>query len=319
LKLKQDGLTQEQVAEEAGVTRAQVCHALRRARKSDRIEYEDKRCPEPEAIGNYFNKIKELQQAQEAVDTKQVKTTVRLNEDKPFAITWSGDWHIGASGVDYESLEKHIDIIANTDGMYFIGAGDYIDNAIIHRGSDHESIMRPGMQAKAAMEILDRIGDKVIALVRGCHEDFSKKVDDRDYLEQFCELTDSVNLWHGGDITIKAGSQSYLWRCRHKYKFQSALNLENAMRRINEIKGPCDVAAEAHYHDGYIMDRHLMGEFRIMMRSGSFKVWDEFGQKLAGYKGHIMMPTVIMFPDKRVLIPIRDLQTASKILEGLRR
>ena len=317
LKLKET-MTQEELAEHLGMTRAQVCHALRRARKSERIEYEDKRETTDEDIDKFIDAMKNLQDAQDGVNTKQVRASVRLNESKPFAVVFSGDWHVGAQGVDYKTLESHIDLIAETDGMYFIGAGDYIDNAILHKGSDFESIIRPGMQMKAAARFMERIGDKVLALIRGCHEDFSKKVDDRDYLEELCQLTDSINLWHGGDILIKAGSQEYLWRCRHKYKFQSSLNLENAMRRIMEVKGPCDVAAEAHYHDGYIMDRHMMGEFRIMLRSGSYKVWDEFGQKLAGYKGHPMMPVVIMWPDRKEMLPIKDINVAAQVLNGLR-
>lgn len=318
LKLKEN-MTQEQLAEHLGVSRAKVCHLLRKARKSERIEYQDRKEPTEEDIDSFIDAMKLLKTAQDKADSKQVKATVKLNEDKPFAIVYSGDWHIGSVGVDVNRLEEHLNIIAETDGMYFIGAGDYIDNAILHKGSDYESIIRPGMQMKVAARIMERIADKVIALVRGCHEDFSKKVDDRDYLEELCKETESINLWHGGDIKIKAGDQEYLWRVRHKFPFKSPLNLENAMRRIMEIKGPCDVAAEAHWHDGYIMDRHLMGEYRVLMRSGTFKIWDEFGQKIGGYKGQVIMPTVIMWPDKREMLPVKSLDLAAKILTSFRK
>lgn len=156
-------------------------------------------------------------------------------------------------------------------------------------------------------------------IAHNCHEDWDKKLTDVDFMEHLCHVTESVNLWHGGEITVKIGDQSYLWRCRHKYKYQSSLNLENAMRRINEIQGPCDVAAEAHLHNGYIMQRHLMGQYRIMLRTGSYKVMDEFGQKLAGYQGLPTVPVVIMFPDRHLMIGELHLDNAIEILNSLRR
>ena len=91
------------------------------------------------------------------------------------------------------------------------------------------------------------------------------------------------------------------------------------MRRINELQGPCDVAAEAHLHNGYIMTRNLMGADRIMLRSGTYKLSDEYGEKLAGYKGHHAVPTVIMFPDEHRMIGELCLDDAITILGGLRR
>ena len=319
MEMRAAGKSYYEIAQELDITEKAVNHAVDRARKKQKIEYEDKKEYSDADIDNYIQAMANMQEAHSRMDSKQVKATARLNEDKPFAIVFTGDWHVGAVGVDYKSLEEHINMIAETDGIYVIGAGDYIDNAIIHKGSDFESIVRPGMQYKAAARYMERISDKIIALIRGCHEDFSKKVDDRDYLEELCYATNSINLWHGGDIMIRAGDQEYLWRCRHKYKYSSSLNLENSMRRINEVKGPCDVAAEAHWHDGYYMDRHLMGDYRILLRSGSFKVWDEFGQKIAGYKGRPMMPGVIMWPDEKDMQPVRRLPRLVEILRGLRK
>jgi len=86
-----------------------------------------------------------------------------------------------------------------------------------------------------------------------------------------------------------------------------------------EVQGPCDVAAEAHLHNGYTLKRHLMGEYRIMLRCGTYKIWDEFGQKIAGYKGKPAVPVIIMFPDRHTMIDELFLDDAIQILEGLRK
>lgn len=316
------GLSYEQIRERLGLsTTKQVNHAINRARKARAVEYEDKREYTEEDVDNFIASMIDLQEKKEKLSTRQTKASIRLNGDKPVGVAFWGDWHIGAAGVDYKLFEQDLAKIRDTEGLYFIGAGDYKDNYVtgIAPGAQYEQIIQPGMQDMAVKRYLEQVTDKCLALVRGCHEDWAKKLTDVDFMEFLCHETGSINLWHGGELTIKVGDQSYLWRCRHKYKYQSSLNLENAMRRINEIQGPCDVAAEAHLHNGYIMQRHLMGQYRIMLRTGSYKVMDEFGQKLAGYEGLPAVPVVIMFPDRHQMIGELHLDRAIEILNSLRR
>lgn len=127
-----------------------------------------------------------------------------------------------------------------------------------------------------------------------------------------------MNLWHGGALRIKLGNHEYLFRLRHKYKYQSSLNLENAMRRLMEIQGPCDVAAEAHFHNPYIMTREIAGEMRVLARSGSYKVWDDYGQQLAGYKGTPGVPVIIIWPDQHKVLALPDLREGIEVLNYYR-
>ena len=318
---EEDGKSYYEIADILGINYKQVNHAIHRSRKKRKIEYEDKKEYTKDDVADFIDAMINIQEKRKRLNTRQVRATVRLNEDKPVGVAYWGDWHIGASGVDYKLFEEDIRKIRDTEGLYFIGAGDYKDNYVtgIHPGSQFEQIIQPGMQDMAVKHYMEQVADKCIALVKGCHESWDKKLTDKDFLETMCEVTDSINLWHGGELTIKVGSESYLWRCRHKYKFQSSLNVENAMRRIMEVQGPCDVAAEAHLHNGYTLKRHLMGEYRIMLRCGTYKIWDEFGQKIAGYKGKPAVPVVIMFPDRHTMIDELFLDDAIQILEGLRK
>lgn len=319
--LEVEGLTHVQIRERLGLkTTKQVNHAIYRARKARSIEYEDLKTYTDEDIDGFIAAMIDLQEKKDRLNTRQVQATVRLHDNKPIGVAYWGDWHIGAAGVDYKLFESDLQKIRDTDGLYFIGAGDYVDNYLtgVHPGAQFEQIIQPGMQNLAVKRYMEQVGEKCLALIRGCHDDWHKKLSDVDFLEHLCHETGSINLWHGGELTIKVGDQSYLWRCRHKYKYQSSLNLENAMRRINELQGPCDVAAEAHLHNGYVMKRNLMGQYRIMLRCGTYKVWDEYGQKLAGYQGMPAVPVVIMFPDKHLMMEELLLDNAIEILKNLR-
>lgn len=321
MRMRAEGKTYAEIAATMGITEKAVNHAIDRTRKKQRIEYEDKKAYTDADVSDYIAAMINLQASRERIDTKQVKATIRLNEDKPIGVAYWGDWHLGASGVNYQQFAEDVSKMRDTEGLYFIGAGDYKDNYVtgVHPGSQFEQMIQPGMQDVTVKYYMGQVAEKCLALIRGCHDDWDKKMGDRDFLETLCEITDSVNLWHGGELTIKLGDECYFWRCRHRYKYQSSLNLENAMRRIMEIQGPCDVAAEAHLHNGYVMKRHMMGEYRVMLRSGTYKVWDEFGQKIAGYKGKPSVPVVVMFPGRHTMLEELFLDDAIEILKGLRK
>jgi predicted transcriptional regulator len=318
-ELKEAGFTQEQVAEKLGITRAQVCHALRRVKVKGLVEFEDLKSYSDEDLDNFILTMKELQTAWEKMNTRQVKTSIRINETKPFGIAYSGDWHIGAVGVDYDQLDEDLNIIRDTEGLYTILSGDYKEDAIKHRGSEFEHLIQPGMQDKVVLRYMEQLNEKALAAIQGCHDTWQAKLTDRDLMEDICDTAGCVRLWHGGEVRIKVEKEEYLWRCRHKYPYQSSLNVENAMRRIMEIQGPCDVAAEGHLHNAYIHMRHLMGQYRILLRTGSYKRWDEHGQQIAGYKGKRGCPVVIMFPDEHRMIGIPNLRDGVLVLNAIRK
>ncbi len=315
------GIDYQTIADVCGVKWQSVNQYAYVRRKRAKVKYEDKKEYTTADVDNFIEQVIKMQQAAQKLDTKQVKASVTIDDDKPIGVAYWGDWHLGAAGVDYQAFQDDVAKIRDTDGLYFIGAGDYKDNYItgIHPGSQFEQNVRPGLQDLMVERFMEKVAPKCLALLRGCHDTWDKKMADKDFLETLCEITGSVNLWHGGELNIKVGKEAYLWRCRHKYKYQSSLNYENAMRRIMETQGPCDVAAEAHLHNAFTMNRHIMGQYRILLRTGSYKVWDEFGQQIAGYKGKVGVPVVIMYPDRHEMADFKDLDQAIRFLEAERK
>jgi hypothetical protein len=55
-----------------------------------------------------------------------------------------------------------------------------------------------------------------------------------------------------------------------------------------------------------------------MLRSGSYKIWDEHGQQLAGYKGKVGIPVVVMYPDRHHMINFDNLEDAIVHLKAVR-
>ena len=314
-----EGMTIAEIEKATGFTTAKVKHALRRARIKGNIEFEDMLSYTEENVEEFIDAMRHMQRVKNKLNIKQVKACIRLNETKPFGIAYSGDWHIGADGSDYDLLDNDLRMIRDTEGLYMIGQGDYRENAIKHQGSNFGEIIQPGMQDKIVVKYMTDLADKALALIQGCHDTWEATQTDRSLMETLCNVAQAVHLWHGGEITIKVEQEEYLLKCRHKYRFQSSLNPENAMRRLMEVFGPCDVASEAHLHNPYTIMRHLMGQYRVMLRSGSVKVWDSYGQQGGFGKGKPGVPVVIFYPNEHRMMNFTHLRDGVDVLNALRK
>lgn len=317
-RLKEQGKQMKEIEDIIGIPYGTI--RKRFLRNKNNIEFIDKKdTPTFENIEEYYNKLKDLEKASEALDTKQTKTTINLHDNKPVLIAFWGDWHLGSHGIDYEQFDNDRELIKNTDGLYFIGMGDYKDNnsAYITKSSN-ENVIPQGAQDILVLNFMEDTGEKNIATIRGCHDDWDKKIGDKDFIATICERVNSVNLWHGGVITIQVGQEQYKIFARHKYKNESGLNTTNAQRNMLNDIGPVDVAALGHKHfpDIQMLDR--MGKKVVYLRSGSYKKYDEFGQKLAGYEGKKSIPAVIIYPDTHKVVPFSELEDGISFLNAVR-
>lgn len=198
--------------------------------------------------------------------------------------------------------------------------GDYKDNnsSYVTRSSNENSISQ-GMQDLLVNKMMEEVKGKCIALIRGCHDDWDKKLSDKDFIEELCKTTDSINLWHGGMLTVNIGYETYKIAARHKYKNESSLNTTNAQRNMMNDFGPVDVVALAHKHfpDLQILDR--MGGKVVYIRSGSYKKYDEFGQKIGGYEGKKSVPIEVIFPKEHKVVPFQELEDGITYLKAVRK
>lgn len=293
----------------------------RNIKVKNNIEFLDRK-EEPQEcdLQEYYEGLKQLERSMDKLDRKQTKAEITINDDKPIAIAHWGDWHLGSRGLDYEQFDKDRELIKSTEGLYFIGMGDYKDNnsSYVTRSSNENSISQ-GMQDLLVNKMMEEVKGKCIALIRGCHDDWDKKLSDKDFIEELCKTTDSINLWHGGMLTVNIGYETYKIAARHKYKNESSLNTTNAQRNMMNDFGPVDVVALAHKHfpDLQILDR--MGGKVVYIRSGSYKKYDEFGQKIGGYEGKKSVPIEVIFPKEHKVVPFQELEDGITYLKAVRK
>ena len=265
----------------------------------------------------YYKLLKQVDQTSCKVDLKQLAAEVTL-PDKVVGIVFTGDWHVGAHGVDYETLDRDLALIKDTENVFAIGMGDYKDNQNprVHPSGVFENIASPSKQDELVHHLISGVGkDKWIALIRGCHDDWDKKMSDKDFIQDLCDSVGCVNLWHGGCLKLNVGSQTYTIFARHKYKYDSSLNTTNSQRNLVNNFGAFDVVALAHKHFPDLQVTHRMEQEVVYLRSGTYKHHDEFGQKIGGYKGIYGIPMAILFPNSHEKLVVPDIELGVKILQ----
>jgi hypothetical protein len=198
--------------------------------------------------------------------------------------------------------------------------GDYKDNAsaLVHQAGTQDTVASTDLQDRVVQRQFELTADKHIVTIRGCHDDWDKRNGNKDFVQSLCDLTGAINLWHGGIVNLTAGQAEYRIGARHKFKYESSLNTTNSQRNFINENGPCDIVAVAHKHYAEMQHTRRMGAETVYLRSGSYKRYDEFGQKIAGYEGVYGVPVVILMPDHKEMIPIRDLNMAAEMLYKLR-
>lgn len=266
----------------------------------------------------------------------RVRTATRTDETEWFApddglpvgLVFPGDFHQGAHGVDYPELQRHMEVLRDTPGLYAIGMGDYHEGVSIHSKAApalYTGIYNDaGEQEEAVMMTLATApASKWIVLLSGNHDEWVYK---HAGLSRVSRLARELGIEHfgegGGTVYANVGDQRYAIGVRHNHSGNSQLNTSNAQRRMVDGWLAWDtlhVAALAHFHfnDLHIAPRH--GGRCVYLRCGTFKVHDAYA-KSGGFYPDLGVPLVILLPDEEKVIPFRgdDLEHGLRYLADLR-
>lgn len=292
-----------------------------RQEKLDEAElmFVDKKIPKnPDDI---WDSLLDFQKEIKAQDSEQDNVSVNLKSNKPIALAFFGDWHIGSRGTDYGLLREHVSILAETNGLYVFTTGDEFDNYILNspKGGKNEAILPPEYQKALALSIAKKLKGKIIASVFGCHTNWSRESDDYNWVKHATEKSGAANLGYGGRTYVEIGKQTYIIDIRHKFSFNSSLNSTNTYMRYVTMKGVPDIIGFAHFHHPFVASQVIQGKPVYFLRSGSYKIEDRYAARLGGYKGVPGVPICIVYPDKFQIEPHANIDIAIKRLADLRR
>lgn len=178
-------------------------------------------------------------------------------EGEEITIIPLGDLHIGSP---HSYISEAVQLIESSgDNVYFLFAGDVIDNALRDSISDiYEQTQNPHQALMAFTQLLDLAKGRVLGVVSGNHELRTKRRVGVDILELLCEerhipyAEDILVL----DIAVKGprayGSKrriDYVIAMGHGYSNARTVGGKvNANARIRDVIEDCDVYITGHVH-----------------------------------------------------------------------
>lgn len=260
----------------------------------------------------------------EAHRLAQTNLTVNFADSKmPVGVAYWGDWQVGANGVMMEKLKHDARTIRDTDGLNVFVMGDLIQNLnkLKHPESLHECILPdPREQSLCAKLILNIAREKIQGMVDGNHERNTKQSAGFVPTEEWCKEFGFPYLWYGAKIAYTVGEVTYTMGLQHRFRGESGINTTNAQRRMYQEWYPADieVMGDRHYND--LQKRPMPLGDTVWLRSGSYQKWDDYGQFAGGYKGSWGIPVVILYPDRKRVVPFygSDFEVALEFLADQR-
>jgi len=267
----------------------------------------------PDGHGSFEEALKvmgELKQVDQAFRLEEYQIEKTIPSKKPIALTFLSDLHIGNPATDYESLLRDLKLIKENPSLYMAAGGDWEDNFLPGFRSAEavvDQITKPQNQFLISEMIYKELGPKIIAKGPGNHD--IREEAKTGVSPTFFIIKGKKIPWmkHGGLLKLTIGNTEYKILWKHKWRYNSSLNLFNAHRRMLETLYPlADMVVMEHQHNPGMEKTHkyefdMAGE-KVFIRTGTYLRGDAYSREF--FKDGIGGPqTVILYPDKKKIVP----------------
>jgi hypothetical protein len=238
----------------------------------------------------------------------------------PFMLMGLSDLHIGASGVDYQSLQKHLDFIKRNP-VYTVLVGDLADNfsPIKHPTAMKEDVVSPTDQWAVARSFFREYEDKILAVVSGNHDEWTGTVG----IDIYRWLTEDLNiplLKGGGVLRLNIDDSEFKVRLWHRIaRLNSQFNYTHAGKQALRLGADdSDVIITGDKHLGGIEQTYIGDKKRTIVQLGTFKVEDSFGRS----QGFVQQPrpfypVLMFFPNTHNIEAVENLDQAEELIDGM--
>ena len=250
------------------------------------------------------------------------KTEVRaeIKTSMPVVLVFTADWHLGSEGVDYESFDRDKKFMSETDNLYVYIGGDGTDNFIqASKISTSLHNQQPMLVQKALFKrTVEELKNKIVALGTGNHEWWSTDLTGVDDIKELTKNMGILYTQHGGMLKLTVGNIEYMIYRHHKYAYNSNFNLTHTVKRMWEFApGDFDVGVVEHRHVASIEPFARHGQEKWGIRTGSYKVYDEYALQKGFYGVEVANPAVVLYPDEKRIVGFKYMEDAVKYLRGV--
>lgn len=208
---------------------------------------------------------------------------IQIDSDRPIAIAFLSDVHLGSAGIDYKLLKDTADLIREHPLAYCITGGDITDSLFFNA---NEEIFNQGEQYIYLQKMLHYIGaESILAGILGNHEAWVSNMGVHNYME-FTKQLKRPLLRGISFINLSVADQEYKILASHMLKGYSYLNANHPQGRANrEIHG-ADIIMSGHTHKAGEQNAYqpLFGGTSkkvVYVNGKTFKSLDNYGKDKA--------------------------------------
>lgn len=284
-----------------------------------KIAYMDRK-NESEKVEDLIALLLKSQEELQKYDDRQTEIMIDIDDEKPIGIAFTGDWHTGGLYTAHKQMLKDFAVLKDTDGLYNVTMGDYNDNynQNSHKGGMWEQILDPDKQKIVTEYMFTKfLGEKNLAVLKGNHDNWEVKETGEDFVRYLARKIGSPYLWYGGTINLRLGNQVYKIQAHHSYKYNSSLNTTNSQRNLFNFTH-ADIIALAHLHYNETHAKTAGGKDTVWIRTGSYKITDDYSQWVGGFNADCRVPMVVLFPKEKKIVDFRDMYEGIKYLKVVR-
>ena len=269
----------------------------------------------------FIDALTEFQEKMIDADERQTQLNIDIPDNKPIGVIFTGDWHFGGLRTDHKGMIEDFKLFDDTEGLYSVLMGDYGDNVIsgIHPGAQYEQILNPDKQREGVLHLCDMyFKDRTLAVIKGNHDNWQVRSTGDDFVKELARVCNAGYLWYGGEVMLGLGENTYKIHARHNYKYNSSINTTNSQRNLYATTH-ADVIAFGHIHTNEVHEKSAGGNDTIWLRTGSYKITDDFSQWIGGYMADPRVPMVVFWPGTRKKIGFRDIRDGIVFLNAIRK
>jgi len=256
--------------------------------------------PDPEDV---FNRAcAEWERTKQLVRYKQYQGLVF--DHGPIALVNMADLHLGEQGVNYPRIEAEAALIGSTPGMFVVGVGDWVNQYIVGKLKDYRNKTRLNIPDEWALLriVLGMLGDSLVALVLGNHDNWLETLVGISYFEAVLEGLSPTVLYEPYDVLINVtiGEWTVPLRARHKWRGSSIYNDTHGIERAAKFDKNFVIGMGAHTHaSGLVREFNNAGETGMAMLAGSYLEVSEFAQKQGFAHPNTSTAVAVVIDEKR--------------------
>ena len=230
--------------------------------------------------------------------------------NKPVAIGFISDWHMGSWGTDYRKLAELTKTILETD-LRIAVLGDMVQMSISLRNvlEQADNLLPPKMQMQFLESWLDDMQGRILWATWDNHsvEREEKAVGFSKYAELFKDRT----MYHSGigHIDVSVGEEVYRIATSHRFRGNTATTAVGGQIRYMRMEAPdreIVVAGDSHrpalysFYDGAL--------HRFAINCGSLQVGSGYAKRFFSLHTKTDMPVVVLHPKEHRVIPFLSME-----------